>query len=134
MVLRSDRKPTYTPFAKHFNTVKPLFERFTVVPAAKRRPPGRSMLRLSFGAVTPKQDMSVRDLYDHIQYGNLNAKYIFPDTGFITSAMLPQFWGLAAGREITFTEMTVGELSWVVEDTPAQLLPAFLAAAGHEAG
>jgi hypothetical protein len=111
MIWRPDRKMNYTPFARHFHTAKPVVERFAVRTGEKRRAPGRRMLRLSFGAITPKEDRSILELHRMIAQGQLSARFLFPDTGFITTAMYPEFWTLGVGRNIVFPETTVAELS-----------------------
>jgi hypothetical protein len=52
------------------------------------------MLRLSFGAITPKEDRCIPELNRMIARGQLSARFLFPDTGFITTAMYPEFWTL----------------------------------------
>jgi hypothetical protein len=112
MVYILGRKPNYTPIAKHFKSATPISERFIANPAGNRRPPGPCrMMRLSFGALTAKEDRSIHDLYNLIARGPLNSTFVFPDTGFITNAIHPGFWTLGAGRHIAFPEMTIAELS-----------------------
>lgn len=69
------------------------------------------MARLSFGALTAKEDMSIPRLFQLIRHGPLNSPFIFPDTCFITKPMHPRFWRLGAGRKLAFPEMTARELS-----------------------
>jgi hypothetical protein len=104
-------RPNSTPVSKHFHSAKPVVEQLTAVPRTKRRAGRRSILRLAFGALTPKEDRSIPELFSLINRGPLNSKWIFPDAGFITSPMHPRFWTLGRERRIGFSEMTIAELS-----------------------
>ena len=77
--------PNATPVAKHFRSAKPLFEKVSLLAQGNRRPTLRPMLRLSFGALTPKENRSIPELFDLIEHGSLNSRWVFPDTGFITN-------------------------------------------------
>jgi len=55
------------------------------------------MLRLSFGVMTAKEDMSLQHLHLLMTRGPLQASLIFPDTGVITTALPQQFWNVALG-------------------------------------
>ena len=111
MIWRPDSKLTFTPSARHFSRAKPIARRFVVPPVGSRRPPGRPMLRQSFGALSPKLRYTIRELFDLIDRGPLRSTFLFPDTGFVTTSIYPQFWGLAKGRYVAFPEMIVAELS-----------------------
>jgi hypothetical protein len=105
------RRPNSTPIAKHFHSARPVSEKFVVNPKGNHRPKPRRILRLSFGALTPKEDRSIPELFNLIARGPLNCGFIFPDTGFITSPMPERFWALGRGRHIAFSDMTISELS-----------------------
>jgi hypothetical protein len=111
MILVPGRQSNSTPIAKHFHSTKPVSEKLAVSQHANRRPGLRPMLRLSFGALTPKEDRSISELFNLIARGPLNSRWIFPDTNFITNPMHPRFWALGRGRRIAFSEMTIAELS-----------------------
>jgi hypothetical protein len=100
------------PIAKHFHSAKPVWEKVAVNPQVNRRPPGlRPMLRLSFGALTPKEDRSIPELFNLIARGPLNSQWIFPDASFIRKPMHPRFWALGRVRHIAFPEIIIAELS-----------------------
>jgi hypothetical protein len=110
MVFDPTRKSNPTPVARHFATTEPIAERF-VLPPQPTWNYSLPMTRLSFGVLTPKEDRSIRNLYDLITRGQLTSRFIFPDTSFITTRIQEQFWELGNQRTIAFSEMTVAELS-----------------------
>jgi hypothetical protein len=111
MVFILGRKPNATPVAKHFNSVKPVTEEYYFNPSGNRRRKRRPMVRLSFGVISPKENRSIRELFNLIECGPLECQSIFPDTSFILKPLPQQFWGVGQGRVIGFPEITVGELS-----------------------
>ncbi len=111
MVYTVGRKANSTPTAKHFNSSRPISEEFYDKQAVNRRPKRRPLARLSFGVISPKEDRSIRNLFDLIESGPLECQSIFPDAGFFMKPMPAQFWEIGRGRLIGFSEMSVGELS-----------------------
>ncbi len=115
MVIDPTRKPNPTPVAKHFAKTDPVAERF-VLPPQPTWNYQRPMARMSFGVLTPKEDRSIRSLYDLITRGQMKSNFVFPDTGFITTEIQQQFWALGRTPVISFSEMTVAELSgWIAQ-------------------
>lgn len=73
------------------------------------------MARLSFGILTPKEDCSIHNLYNLLTRGQLSSRFLFPDTGFITTKIQEQFWEFPSNTTIAFSQMTVAELSGWIE-------------------
>jgi hypothetical protein len=107
------RKPNKTPVAKQLGTNKPLMVRHCLPPSPTwnyKNP----MARLSYGIMSAKESRSIRSLIELISDGPLASKYIFPDTGFITTEILDDFWNICDDRFIVFPEIIAAELSgWI---------------------
>lgn len=104
------RKPKMTPAVRQLMHAKPLAEEF-VLPPNPSRNYARPMSRLSFGVLTPKEDRSIRSLYEMMTKGDLVPRFVMPDTGFITTKVHEQFWGLNDDTMFVFPEIIAAELT-----------------------
>src|SRR5712692_10065690 len=87
MIFNPDRKTSYTLVAKHFASARAISKRKVVAPIGKRKPTPIPMLRLSFGALTPKEDRSILELFKLMTRVPLKSTFIFPDASFFQKAM-----------------------------------------------
>lgn len=112
-IIDPTREPNRTPVARQFATAKTIGEKHILAP--KRLPDGSlPMARLTIGAMTDKEERSIRELYNYITRGPLNPRFIFPDRGFVTTTVQQQFWELGNQRVIAFPEIMVAELTgWI---------------------
>lgn len=110
MIYIPNRLVNHTPVARHINKSKPLVNEVVSKP---KLIPGSNvpMLRLSIGVMTGKEQRSIRELYEYINYGDISPRFVFPDTGFITAPVQQQFWELGKHRVISLPELIVAELS-----------------------
>ena len=107
------RKPNKTPFVRLLESSKPLMVRHCLPPSPtwNYQTP---MARLSYGVLSAKESRSIRSLFDLIVDGPLDSRFIFPDTGFITTEIQEYFWNICDGRLMVFPEIIAAELSgWI---------------------
>jgi hypothetical protein len=113
VIVNPTQKPNSTPVAKHFATSAPLEEKL-MLPGLPARDRIRPMHRLSVGVITPKESVTIQKLWEHIVHGPMRCRFVFPDTGFVTTRVHEQFWNLGADKRFLFAEMTAAELSgWI---------------------
>src|SRR5258707_1317217 len=111
MVYVPGRKPKPTHVAWQFGAKKP-GPTLRVLDRIPNRPAIRvPVLRLAFASMTPKIDITIKQLRDFLVDGSQRDAILFPDAGIITTRIPPVFWEAAAACSLAFTQMTIAELS-----------------------